>query len=96
MKLILTSIAMTALLMTIPVSVSADDADSRFTLTPLNDFSQFSPSLIDDQQLSTMRAQGFQQSEIETGVILWDEVDHGSKPKTHHFGNDGVISISVE
>lgn len=96
MKRNLTTFAMTALLLTGTVSVSADNVESHILHNSLNDSHQLSPSLIEDDQLSTMRAQGFHLHEVETGVILWDEVDQGSKPKTHHFGNDGVISITVE
>ncbi len=44
---------------------------------------------LSDQELSSHRGQGFVLPEIPTSVILWDEVDNGSKPNTHHSDTDG-------
>lgn len=96
MKTMLTTFAMTVLSLTLPVGVSADDSSALFNLTSLNDATAPSPALIQDTALSHIRGQGFQMPDIHTGVILWDEVDSGQKPKNQYMGTDGVISIKVK
>jgi hypothetical protein len=96
MKTILTTFAMTAFILVLPVKVSASDIDSLFVLTPLHNVTPASLTQVQDTELSHMRAQGIQMPDIHTGVILWDEVDSGQKPKPHYMGTDGAISIKVE
>lgn len=96
MKNSLTPFAITAMLLTAPVCVWADDTDAWLLPATLEVTSQNSLMLIQDTDLSTMRAQGFKMPEFETGVILWDEVDSGAKPKTHHSSGDGVFTVTVE
>jgi hypothetical protein len=96
MKNYLTSFAITAVLLTTSVSVWADDADAWLLQATMDLSSPPSLSLIHDQDLSTMRAQGFKLPEFDTGVILWDEVDSGAKPKPHHATGDGVFTVTVE
>lgn len=52
---------------------------------------------LSDQELSSHRGQGFSFPDIQTGVILWDEVDNGQKP-THnnHSGQGSQFTITVD
>ena len=96
MKNSLTTFAITALLLAAPVSVWADDADAWLLPATLEGASHPSPKLLHDTDLSTMRGQGFKMPEFDIGVILWDEVDSGAKPKTHHSSGDGAFTVTVE
>lgn len=71
------------------MTVSATD---NFGLTPI-----LVSQHLSDQELSGHRGQGFIASDMPIGVILWDEVDNGSKPNTHHNGGNGSqFNITVD
>ncbi|MTI62897.1 hypothetical protein [Methylophaga sp.] len=98
MKTSLSTLCTSALLMIISGSVVADGDDVYAPPAdhPFNEFLLNTSRLINDSEMSAMRAQGVQIPTIETGVILWDEVDNISRPKTHFSQHGSAISISVE
>lgn len=63
---------------------------------PFEDFVVDSAGGLTDSEMANMRAQGFHMPPVETGVILWDEVDSITRPKAQLTNTDGAITVTVE
>ncbi len=63
---------------------------------PSENFAVETASSLTDSDLANMRAQGFHMPPVETGVILWDEVDTINRPKAQVTNTDGAITVTVD
>jgi hypothetical protein len=99
MKTNLTSLVITVLLSTFHGVLLAEDSlqplPAGHPLYEIEEFVINHEGQLSEDEMSQMRAQGFQMPALQMGVILWDEVDNNTRPKAQLTNTDGSITVTV-